>query len=90
MAWFAQNVIHHDFGLPRAARSDDAEREGLYAMLVSLGVTKMMAERLMRDFPRHGTAGQAIVNFVTDGEGDIRVTIAELGEQQPWQRGGAT
>jgi hypothetical protein len=78
MAWFAQNVIEHNFGFPHAVRSDDAEREGLYATLVSLGLTKMMAERLMRDFPRNGTVGQAAVNFVTDGEGDIRVTIAQL------------
>ncbi len=82
MAWFVQNVIEHNFGFLRAARSDDAELEELYALLVSLGLTKMMAERLMRDFARNGTAGQATVNFVTDGEGDIRATIAQL-DQEP-------
>jgi hypothetical protein len=82
MASFAQNLTEHNFGFPRAARSDDAELEGLYAMLVSLGLTKRMAGRLMRDFPRNGTAGQATVNFVTDGEGNIRVTIAQL-DQEP-------
>jgi hypothetical protein len=64
----------------RAARFADAELEGLYAVLVSLGLTKRMAGRLMRDFPRNGTAGQVTVNFVTDGEGDISVTVAHLGQ----------
>jgi hypothetical protein len=32
-------------------------------MLVSVGATKLMAERLMQDFPHHGTAYQAIVDF---------------------------
>jgi hypothetical protein len=82
MAWFAQNVIEHNLGFPRAAPSDDAEPEGLYAVLISLGLTKTMAERLMRDFPRNGMAGQATVNFATDGEGDVRVTIAQL-DQEP-------
>ena len=49
------NVIQHDFGFPRIVRSEDAEREALYAMLVSLGATKMMAERLMRDYPHHAS-----------------------------------
>jgi hypothetical protein len=82
MASFTQNVIDHTFGFPRAARSDDAELEGLYAVLLSLGLTKRMAERLMRDFRRNGTAGQAAVNFVTDGKGHIRVRIAQL-DQEP-------
>jgi hypothetical protein len=82
MARFAQNVIEPNLAFPRAARSDDAELEGLYAMLVSLGLTKRMAGRLMRDFPRNGMAGHATVNFITDGEGNIRVAIAQL-DQQP-------
>jgi hypothetical protein len=82
MARLAQNIIQHDFSVQRAARFNDAELEALYATLVSLGVTKVMAERLTRDFSRNGTAGQAIVNFATDGEGDIRVTIAQL-DQEP-------
>jgi hypothetical protein len=50
MASSATNVIQHDFGFPRLVRAEDAEREALYAMLVSLGGTKMMAERLMQVF----------------------------------------
>jgi hypothetical protein len=37
MADPVSNVIQHDFGLPRIVREEDAEREALYAMLVSLG-----------------------------------------------------
>jgi hypothetical protein len=72
MASSATNVIQHDFGFPRVVRAEEAEIEALYAMLVSLGATKMMADRLMVDFPRHGLACQAIVDFASDGEGDIR------------------
>jgi hypothetical protein len=72
MAQLAQNVIQHDFGFPRLVRAEDAERAALDAMLDSLGATKTMAERLMQDFPRHGTACQAIVDFASDGDGDIR------------------
>jgi hypothetical protein len=93
MAQSAQNVIQHDFGFPRVARAEDDERAALYAMEVSLGATKMMAERLMEDFPQHATACQAIVDFASDGEGDIRGAIAELeDEETPWrrERGGAT
>jgi hypothetical protein len=92
MARLARNIIQHDFGFPRLVRSGDAELEALYAMLVSLGATKMMAERLMQDFPQHGMACQAIVDFAGDGEGDIRGAIDRLNEETPWrrERGGAT
>ena len=56
MADPVSNVIQHDFGLPRIVREEDAEREALYAMLVSLGATKMMAGRLMQDYPHHSSA----------------------------------
>jgi hypothetical protein len=73
-------------------RAEAEEREALYAMLVSLGATKLMAERLMQNFPHHRTACQAIVDFASDGEGDIGVTIAQLDGEQPWRpdRGGAS
>ena len=64
------NVIQHDFGFPRVIRAENAEREALYALLVSLGATKLMAERLMQAYPQHRTACQAVVDFATDGEGD--------------------
>ena len=54
------------------------DREALYAMLVSLGATKMMAERLMQDSPQCWTACQAIVDFASDAEGDIRDAVAGL------------
>jgi hypothetical protein len=72
MASSATNVLQHDFGFPRVVRAEEAEIEALYAMLVSLSATKMMADRLMVNFPRHGLACQAIVDFASDGEGDIR------------------
>jgi hypothetical protein len=93
MASAATNVIQHDFGFPRVVRAEDAEREGLYAMLVSLGATKMMAEQLMRDFPQHAAAAQAILDFAGDGEGDVRGAIERLeDEEMPWRRdrGGVT
>jgi len=52
MGYSGQNVIQHDFGFPRIiVRSGDAEIEALYAMLVSLGATKLMAQKLMKDYP---------------------------------------
>jgi hypothetical protein len=55
MANPVSNVIQHDFGFPRIVREEDAEREALYAMLVSLGATRTMAERLMQAYPQHAT-----------------------------------
>jgi hypothetical protein len=69
MANHVSNVIQHDFGFPRVIRAENAEREALYALLVSLGATKLMAERLMQAYPQHQTACQAIVDFATNGEG---------------------
>ena len=52
MGYSGQNVIQHDFGFPRIiVRSGDAEIEALYAMPVSLGATKLMAQKLMKDYP---------------------------------------
>jgi hypothetical protein len=92
MAQSAQTIIQHDFGFPRLVRPDEAERAALYAMLVSLGATKTMAERLMQDFPQHGTACQAIIDFASDGEGDIKGAIAQIDSEEPWRRdrGGAS
>jgi hypothetical protein len=87
------NVIQHDFGFPRVIRAEDAERAALYAMLVSLGATKMMAERLIQDYAQYRIAAQFNVDFARDGESDMRGAIAKL-EEEPearrrW-RGGAT
>jgi hypothetical protein len=92
MASSAINVIQHDFGFPQIVRAEAAEREVLYAMLASLGATKTMAEKLMQDFPQQRAACHAIVDVAADGEGDIRGTIAQIEEAQPWRewRGGAT
>jgi hypothetical protein len=92
MAQLAHNVIQHDFGFPRLVRTDYAERAALDAMLDQLGATKTMAERLMQDFPQHGIACQAIVDFASDGEGDIEGAIAGLDGELPWHpdRGGAS
>lgn len=92
MAQPAHNVIQHDFGFPRLVRADEAERAALYAMLVSLGATKTMAERLRQDFPQHASACQAIIDFASDGEGDMRGAIALLDGETPWHRywGGAS
>jgi hypothetical protein len=78
----SQRVIRHDFGFPRLVDPDYAEVGALYAMLVSLGATKMMAEKLMQDYPAHETACQAIVDFATDGESDIRGTIVRIDEER--------
>jgi hypothetical protein len=91
MADPTSNVIQHDFGFPRIIRAAAAEHEALYAMLVSLGATKLMAERLMQDYPQHRIPAQAIVDFASDGEGDMRGAIAQLDEDALWWgwRGGA-
>jgi hypothetical protein len=49
MAHGAQNVIQHGFQLPRIVSSTDNELEALYAILVSLSATKMMAQRQQGD-----------------------------------------
>ena len=93
MGYSGQNVIQHDFGFPRIiVRSGDLEIEALYAMLVSLGATKLMAQKLMKNYPEHQTAAQAIVDFATDGESDIRGAITRLDGEKPRrrERGGAT
>jgi hypothetical protein len=90
MADPTSNVIQHDFGFPRIVREEMAEREALYAMLVSLGATKMMAGQLMRDYPQHGMAAQFIVEFASDGEGDMRGAKLEEPEPRRRWRGGAT
>lgn len=86
----APNVIQHDVGFPRLVREEMAEREALYAMLVSLGARKLMAGRLTQDYPQYRTA-QAIVDCASDGEGDMRGAASQLEEDAPrrW-RGGAT
>jgi hypothetical protein len=48
MANPVSNVIQHDFGFPRIVREDVAEREALYAMLISRSPARMMAEQLCR------------------------------------------
>jgi hypothetical protein len=92
MANPVSNVIQHDFGFPRIVRAEDAEREALYALLISLGATKLMAGRLMQDYPHDAGACQAIIDFATDGESDMRGAIAQLDMDEPWRRwrGGAT
>jgi hypothetical protein len=86
------NVIQHNFGFPRVMRAEGAERAALYAMLVSLGATKMMAEQLMQEYPQYRIATQRIVDFASDGEADMRGAIAKLEEREPRRRwrGGAT
>jgi hypothetical protein len=88
------NIIQHDFGFPRIVRPAGQEEDALYAMLVSLGATRIMAERLMRDYPKHRVPCQAIVDFASDGESDMRGAIAQIEEETvaPWRqwRGGAT
>lgn len=86
MGQVAHNVVQHDFGFPRIVRHEDAEMGALYALLVSLGAIKMMAEQVMQDFPRHERACQAIADFASDGESDIRGTIALLDDWDCWQQ----
>lgn len=92
MRYSDENVIQHDFGFPRIVRSVDEEISALQGMLVTLGAIRTMAEKLMRDYPNHETACQAIVDFASDGEGDMRGAIERLEEQAPRRRGrgGAT
>jgi hypothetical protein len=80
------------FRLPRIVRAEDAEREALYAMLVSLGETKLMAGRLMPGLPTPCRGLPAIIDFASDGQADMRGAISQLEEDVPWQRwrGGAT
>ena len=42
-------------------------------------------EGLMQDYPQHRIAAQAIVDFASDGEGDMRGAIAELDGEAPWR-----
>jgi hypothetical protein len=94
MGYADQNVIQHDFGFPRLVRPAEQEEAALYAMLVSLGATRLMAEKLMRAYPKYRAPCQAVVDCASDGEGDMRGAIEQVEEenaapQRRW-RGGAT
>jgi hypothetical protein len=94
MGYTDQNVIQHDFGFPRIVRAAEQEEAALYAMVVSLGAMRMMAEKLLRAYPKYRAPCQAIVDCVSDSEGDMRGAIEQLEEENPapqrrW-RGGAT
>jgi hypothetical protein len=84
-----RDVIQHSALADHPYR--DAERAALYAMLVSLGAMKMMAEQLVQEYPQQRIAAQFIVDFATDGEGDMHGAIAKLEEPEPRRRwrGGA-
>jgi hypothetical protein len=77
-----QNVIQHDFGFPRFVNAADAEISALYSLCIVVSAAKRAALDLMRDYPEHTTMCQAIGDFATDGEGDIRGTIARLEEER--------
>jgi hypothetical protein len=87
-----QRVIQHDFGFPRFVNAADAEVSALYSLCIVVSAAKRGALELMHDYPEHATMCQAIVDFATDGESDIRGTIARLDEEAPrrWEWRGAT
>jgi hypothetical protein len=86
-----QRVIQHDFGFPRFVNAADAEVSALYSLCIVVSAAKRAALELMHDYPEHATMCQAIVDFATDGESDIRGTIVRLDEERPRPyRGGAT
>jgi hypothetical protein len=91
MSSVTQRVIQHDFGFPRFVDAADAEVSALYSLCIVVSAAKRAALELMRDYPEHATMCQAIVDFATDGESDIRGTIALLDEKRlrPY-RGGTT
>jgi hypothetical protein len=91
MGSVTQRVIQHDFGFPRFVDPADAEVSALYSLCIVVSAAKRAALELMRDYPEHATMCQAIVDFATDGESDIRGTIVRLDEERPRPyRGGAT
>jgi hypothetical protein len=91
MGSVTQRVIQHDFGFPRFVDAADVEVSALYSLCIVVSAAKRAALELMRDYPEHATMCQAIADFATDGESDIRGTIARLEEERRRQeRGGAT
>jgi hypothetical protein len=83
-----QRVIQHDFGFPRFVNAADAEVSALYSLCIVVSAAKRAALDLMHEYPEHGTMCQAIADFATDGESDIRGTIARLDEGKGQWRGG--
>jgi hypothetical protein len=71
---------------PAIGDTADAEIEALYSMLIVVSAARRRAFDLMRDYPRHASVCQAIVDFATDGEGDIRGAIAKLDDEAPHRR----
>ena len=69
---------------PRVANTNtaDAELVALYALCIVVSAAKRSAIEMMHDFPEHATMCQAIADFATDGEGDIRGALAELDEEE--------
>jgi hypothetical protein len=86
-----RRVIQPDFDFPRFINSA-AEGSALYALCVVISAAKRAALDLMREYPEHATMCQAIADFATDGEGDIRGAIARLDAEMARrrERGGAT
>jgi hypothetical protein len=87
-----QRVIQHDFGFPRFVDAADAEVSALYSLCIVVSAAKRAALELMRDYPEHEAMCQAIADFATDGESDIRGTTVRLDEERRrWrERGGVT
>ena len=71
-----------------ACRPPDAEVSALYSLCIVVSAAKRAALDLMHEYPEHGTMCQAIADFATDGESDIRGTIARLDDEKGQWRGG--
>jgi len=65
----------------RIVHSADAEMKELHALCAIVSAAKHSAIELMRSYPEHRIMCEAIADFATDGESDIRGAIAKLDEE---------
>jgi hypothetical protein len=66
----------------RIVNTADAQIAALYALCIVVSAAKRSALKLMQNYPEHVSMCQAIADFATDGEGDIRGALAKLDEEE--------
>jgi hypothetical protein len=67
---------------PCVTATVDAQIAALHALRIAVSTAKRGALDLMHNHPEYASMCQAIADFATDGEGDIRGALAELDEEE--------
>jgi hypothetical protein len=76
------SIVQPTLERPRVVETVDAQLAALYALRIVVSAAKRSALELMHNYPEHAAMCQAIADFATDGEGDIRGALAHLDEEE--------